>query len=265
MIFALVLVATPGIVFAQSPQITLLTDKQSYVAGDTITLSGKISTLGASNSAVLQVFNPFNVLVQIGTINLAPDGTFSKTIKAAGESWANDGSYQIKVLYVSTPIIATATANVIFKAQSTPAPSQTTPPSQITTVPHSTSQPTQNPTQTPDDQNSIQEQIQQRIALANKLKQQIENTATIQIPSWVKDNAQKWHDGTVDNAGFSKDIQYMITSGLVKVSGQVTPTTTFEYIPSWQKKVADWWSQGLVSDYDYVNSIQYLLDKKIIK
>jgi len=265
MIFALVLVVTPGIVFAQSPQITILTDKQSYVTGDTITLSGKISSLGSSNSAVLQVFNPFNVLVQIGTINLAPDGTFSKTIKAAGESWASDGSYQIKVLYVSTPILATATANVSFKAQSTPVSSQTTPPSQSSTQLPSTSQPTQNPAQTPDDQTSIEEQIKQRIALANKLKQQIENTAAVQIPSWVRDTAQKWHDGTIDNAGFSKDIQYMITSGLVKVSGQITPSTTFEYIPSWQKKVADWWSQGLISDYDYVNSIQYLLDKKIIK
>lgn len=265
MIFALVLVATPGIVFAQSPQITLLTDKQSYVTGNTITISGKISSLGASSSAVLQVFNPFNVLVQIGTINLAPDGTFSKTIKAEGESWANDGSYQIKVLYVSTPILATATANVSFKAsQSTT--SQSTQPSQPGTQ-SSFSQPptsTQNPPQVPDDQTSIQEQIQQRIALANKLKQQIENTATTQIPFWVKDTAQKWHDGIVDDAGFSKDIQYLISSGLVKTSRQVTPTSTFD-IPSWQKKVAEWWSQGLISDYDYVNSMQYLLDKKVIK
>ncbi|NHH98109.1 hypothetical protein DYY66_2581 [Candidatus Nitrosotalea sp. FS] len=57
----------------------------------------------------------------------------------------------------------------------------------------------------------------------------------------------------------------MIASGLVKVTGQVTPSSTFEHIPSWQKKVAEWWSQGLISDYDYVNSMQYLLDKKIIK
>jgi len=264
MIFALVLVATPGLVFAQSPQITLLTNKQSYVAGDTISISGTISSLGASSSAVLQVFNPFNVLAQIGTINLAPDGTFSKTIKAEGQSWASDGSYQIKVLYISTPILATATANVSFKAQSTPVPSQTTQSSQSSPQPPPASQPTQNPSQVPDDQTSIQEQIQQRIALANKLKQQIENTATTQIPFWVKDTAQKWHDGIVDDAGFSKDIQYLISSGLVKTSRQVTPTSTFD-IPSWQKKVADWWSQGLVSDYDYVNSIQYLLDKKVIK
>ena len=261
-IFALVLIATPSLAFAQSPQITLLTDKQSYVTGDTITVSGQVSSLGSSNSAVLQVFNPFNVLVQIGTINLAPDGTFSKTVKAEGQSWTSDGSYQIKVLYVSTPILATSTANVNFKA--TQSQSISSPTTQPPPTSQPTTQPTQNPSQVPDDQTSIEEQIKQRIALANKLKQQIEQTTTTQIPLWVKDTAQKWHDGTVDNAAFGKDIQYLISSGLVKASGQVTPTSTFD-VPSWQKKVAEWWSQGLVSDYDYVNSIQYMLDKKIIK
>lgn len=258
-LLALVLVTMPGTALAQSAtQITLLTDKQSYVTGDAITISGTISSLGASTSAVLQVFNPFNVLVQIGTINLAPDGTFSKTIKAEGQSWENDGSYQIKVIYVSTPVFATATANVNFKAtQSTPAPSQDI--TQPTPIPSGT----QNTTQTPD--TSIEEQIKQRIALANKLKQQLEQSSTTQIPFWVKDTARKWHDGAIDNAAFGKDIQYFISSGLVKVNGQVTPTSTFEHIPSWQKDVAQWWSQGIVSDYDYVNSIQYLLDKKIIK
>ncbi len=275
-LLALVLATTPSIALAQSPSpITLLTDKQSYVTGDTITISGTISSLGASNSAVLQVFNTFNVLVQIGTINIAPDGTFHTTIKAEGQSWENGGSYQIKVIYVSTPVLASGTVTVNFKA-TTAQPTPTSPPAQSTSPPSvqpPTSQPspqtpsstqpgTQNTTQTPDV--SIDEQIKQRIALANKLKQQMEQSNTTQIPFWVKDNARKWHDGTIDNAEFSKDIQYFISSGLIKTDEQVTPTTTFEHIPPWQKDVAQWWSQGVVSDYDYVNSIQYLLDKKII-
>lgn len=269
-LFALVLVTLPGIAIAQSAtQITLLTNKQSYVTGDTITISGTISSLGASKSTVLQVFNPFNVLVQIGTINIASDGTFSKTIKAEGQSWENDGSYQIKVLYVSTPILATATANINFKATQVQSPTVVQSPS--TSQPSSQTPPaTQsgiNTTQTiaPDTQTPIEEQIKQRIALANKLKQQLDQGATTEIPFWVKDTARKWHDGAIDNTAFSKDIQYFISSGLIKVNGQVTPTSTFEHIPSWQKDVAQWWSQGIVSDYDYVNSIQYLLDKKIIK
>lgn len=269
-LLVIILVTTPGIALAQSATpITLLTDKQSYVAGDTITISGTVSSLGTSNSAVLQVFNPFNVLVQIGTINLAPDGTFSKTIKAEGQSWENDGSYQVKVIYVSTPVLASGTVNINFKAtsvQSTPSSSPTVQPPSTqpsSQTPPTTQAGTQNTTHATDD--SIDEQIKQRIALANKLKQQLEQSATTQIPFWVKDNARKWHDGAIDNAEFSKDIQYFISSGLIKTDSQVTPTTTFEHIPSWQKDVAQWWSQGVVSDYDYVNSIQYLLDKKIIK
>lgn len=257
-LLALVIAISPCIALGQgTTQITLLTDKQSYTTGDTISISGTISSLGASNSAVLQVFNRFNVLVQIGTINVAPDGTFHDTIKAEGQSWENDGSYQIKVIYVSTPILATASTNVNFKTtQSTPSQTVTQP---IPPVQSDVPSDTQNITQT-----SIEEQIKKRITLANNLKQQQQST-TIQIPSWVKYIASKWHDGTINNAAFGKDIQYLISSGLVRVSGQITPTNSFEHIPSWQKDVAQWWSQGLVSDYDYVNSIQYLIDKKIIK
>lgn len=269
-ILAVALATIPGIVFAQSAtQMTVLTDKQSYTTGDTISISGKISSLGASNSAVLQVYNPFNVLIQIGAINIASGGTFSTTIKAQGQSWSNDGLYQIKVLYISVPILATATANVDFKAiqvQSSPtqSPSPTTSSSQ--TPPAQTS--TQNGTQTiiqSSNQTAVEEQIQQRIALANKLKQELNQNTTLEIPFWVKDTARKWHDGTIDNAAFSKDIQYFISSGLVKTNGQVTPTLTFEHIPSWVKQAANWWAQGLVQDYEYANSIQFLLDKNIIR
>ena len=67
-------------------QITISTDKQSYVADNTITISGTISPLGAANSAVLQVYSPY-ILVQIGAINISSDGTFSASVKAEGISW----------------------------------------------------------------------------------------------------------------------------------------------------------------------------------
>ena len=260
LLLAIVLITVPSIAFAQNAQITLLTNKQSYTAGDTISISGTISSLGASNSAVLQVYNPFNVLVQIGTINVASDGTFYTTIKTQGQSWGNDGSYQIKVIYISTPILATASANIDFK----------TTPTQSSTIPSS---PAIQPSQTPSTQNNtqivqsnnqtIEQQIQNRIELANKLKQQLDQGNTTQIPFWVKDTARKWHDGAIDNAAFSKDIQYLISSGLVKSNGQVTGT--FEHIPPWVKKVTYWWTQGLIQDYDYVNTIQFLLDENIIR
>lgn len=267
---AIILATIPSAAFAQgATQITILTNKQSYVAGNTISISGTISSLGASNSAVLQVYNPFNVLVQIATIPVAADGTFHGTIKAEGQSWANDGVYQIKVLYVSTPILATSSADIVFKATQPPVQSApvTSPQSQAVTTPQpSTTTSMQNTTQVivPDTSIPIEEQIKQRIALADKLRQQLDQNNTVKIPFWVKDTARKWHDGTIPNEEFSKDIQYFISSGLVRTSREMTPADTFDHIPSWQKEVAGWWSQGLVSDYDYVNSIQFLLDQKII-
>lgn len=258
--FAIILVTIPSVAFAQSAtQITILTNKQSYVTGDEITLSGTASPLGTSNSAVLQLYNPFNVLVQIRTINVASDGTFHDTIKTEGQSWNNDGSYEIKVIYVSMPILATATVHVDFKATQAQH-------SLIPTTTSSSQSTTQNTTQTiipPDIQTPVEEQIKQRISLANKLKQQLDQGTTTEIPSWVKDTARKWHDGTINNVEFSKDIQYLISSGLVKTNTK--PTDTFDHIPSWIKQVTNWWAQGLVRDDDYVNSIQFLLDENIIR
>lgn len=262
-LFAIALIIIPSTAFAQSAtQIVILTDKQSYNTGDTISVSGTISSLGASNSAVMQVYNPFNVLVQIATISVASNGAFHGIIKAEGQSWANDGLYQIKVLYVSTPILATASASIDFKTTSQPAVTQSSQPSQ--TPPDMSSNTNTTQTITPGTTIPFDEQVKQRIALADKLKQQLDQSNTVEIPFWVKDTARKWHDGTITNAEFSKDIEYFISSGLVKTTEQVTPSGTFDHIPSWQKEVAGWWSQGLVSDYDYVNSIQFLLDQKII-
>jgi hypothetical protein len=281
-LFAIVLITVPSTAFAQSAtQITILTDKQSYVTGDTISFSGTISSLGASNSAVFQVYNPFNVLVQIGTMPVASDGSFHDTVKTEGQSWSNDGLYQIMILYVSTSILATSTVDVTFKATQSPPvvssspayvpqqnPQQSIPQQnpQPATPQSQTVQQTNGTIVTPSDtQIPIQEQIQQRIALANKLKQQLDQGTTTEIPFWVKDTAQKWHDGTIDNAGFSKDIQYFISSGLIKADKPMTPTDTFDHIPLWVKQVTSLWTKGVISDYSYVNAIQFLLNDDVIR
>jgi hypothetical protein len=203
----LVLILVPSAVFAQSAQITLLTDKQSYVTDDTISISGTIPSLDTSNSAVLQVYNPFKILIQIGTIPVASDGTFHYAIKTEGQSWQTSGSYQIKVIYISTPVLATATSNVDFKAQSQP---QTQPSSQPTTPQSPQTQPqapgTNTTVVTADTQTPVEEQIKQRISLANKLKKHLDQSTPVEIPFWVKDAARKWHDGAIDNTGYSKDI-----------------------------------------------------------
>ncbi len=240
--------------FGQSTptQVTLSLDKQSYSSGDTVVISGTVTSPGASNSMILQVYSPDNMLVQIGTVIISSDGKFSTSVKAEGPSWNNAGSYLVKMIYVSPPTNAVATANIDFKT----IPSNTV-------SPHSPTSQSSNQTQS----DSLEAQIQKRIALANKLRDSLNgNTSSNsgQIPSWMKDDAKNWHDGTMDNIGFSKGIQYMISNGLVKIDWTVKPADSFERIPLWVKHVAGWWSQDLLADDEYVKSIQYLLQNKII-
>ena len=245
--------------FGQSTptQVTLSLNKQSYVSGDTVIISGTITSPGASNSMILQVYTPDNILVQIGTINISSDGKFSTSVKAEGPSWNHDGLYVVKMIYVSPPINVVATTNIDFKA--TPIPSSNAASSQSSPTTQQSSNQTQD--------ESLQEQIQKRIAIANKLRESMNNNESSnsgQIPSWIKDDARSWHDGAMDNTGFSKGIQYLISSGLVKINWKIAPADSFERIPSWVKHVAGWWSQGQVADNEFTNSIQFLLRDKII-
>ncbi len=264
---AMILVLSSGYAFAQDvTQLTVVTDKASYITGDTIKIDGTISSPGASNSAILQLYDPHNILIQIATITISSDEKFSTTIKAEGPSWQNDGTYLIKVIYVSPPINAVAQKSIDFKVQSQPVQSVT---------PNSTTKqsiPSQNYTTITENQNqsSFEQQIQQRIQSAKKMREALNNSSMPEnqnptIPFWVKDTARKWHDGTADNESFGKAIQYMVSAGLVTPKYAVTPFDTFDHIPSWVKNIAQWWTEGLVPDNTFFDSIQYLLDEKIIR
>ena len=260
---AMILIILPGYALAQSTtQVMITTDKTSYITGDTIAISGTLSFPGDSNSAVIQVYDPNNILIQIATVSISSDGKFSTSIKAEGPSWQNDGTYLIKVIYVSPPVNAVSQKSINFKTQAVPA-NPTNPPvisqqQNYTTI-------TQN-----QNQSSFEQQVQQRIEFAKKLRESLNNSSTSEnhnttIPFWVKDTARKWHDGTADNESFGKVVQYMVSSGLVMPKYAVMPSATFDHIPSWLKNTARWWTQGIVSDDTFFDSIQYLLDKKIIQ
>ena len=256
LIFAIlgVVLFTPA--FAQAGQITMTTDKQSYGTDDIIKISGTLLSPGASNSAILQVYSPSNILIQVGTFTISPDGKYSTTVKAEGASWNTDGSYTIKVLYVSPPVTAITSQSISFKvvqsSAQAPQSSQTT-------------QATQTNPESNQDNSSLEKQIQDRITIANRLKENLnQNSTQASSPDnlfWVKVAARHWHDGTIDNTQFGKSIQYMESIGLVKTDAINSP----QQIPDWVKNVAGWWAEDAIQDGDYINLIQFLLEDKIIK
>ncbi|MEM4253504.1 MAG: peptidase, partial [Candidatus Nitrosotenuis sp.] len=86
-----------------------------------------------------------------------------------------------------------------------------------------------------------------------------------QIPSWIKNNAKWWADGSIGDKDFVNGIQYLIQQGVMKVPPTQSGTSTSQTIPSWIKNNAKWWADGSIGDKDFVNGIQYLIQQGIIR
>ena len=92
------------------------------------------------------------------------------------------------------------------------------------------------------------------------------NPSTSKIPTWIKNNAKWWSDGTITDSDFVQGIQYLIKQGIMKVPPtETTSGTTSTVIPSWIKNNAKWWSDGTIGDSDFVQGIQYLIKQGIMK
>ena len=86
----------------------------------------------------------------------------------------------------------------------------------------------------------------------------------LQIPSWIKNNAKWWAQGSLTDDDFTKGIQYMIQKGIMKVPQSPSDSSLSQQIPSWVKTNAGWWASGQISDGDFVKGIQYLASSGVI-
>jgi hypothetical protein len=82
---------------AQTP-ITVSTDKTSYADGDTIAISGTVTT---------QLNIPISIVIRDGSQNMVyiaqtnpnSDGTYSTQAVAGGSTWKTPGTYEVDVTY----------------------------------------------------------------------------------------------------------------------------------------------------------------------
>ena len=84
-----------------------------------------------------------------------------------------------------------------------------------------------------------------------------------EIPSWIKNNAGWWADGTIDDESYIRGIQYLIENNILIVSSQTTNSIQ-EKIPSWIKNNAGWWADGTIDDESFIRGIEYLVSNGII-
>ena len=94
----ILLVITTGTVFAQDPIIFVQTDDNNYDEGDTIVISGNISTVIGETPVLIQIIHE-GAIIEIAQITVAQDGSFTKTILAEGGVWGKSGEYIIRAFY----------------------------------------------------------------------------------------------------------------------------------------------------------------------
>ena len=95
-----------GVVHSPTPEpepssestISVQTDDKNYDEGDTIVISGLVTTVVGETPVTLQLFTEGN-LVDIAQITVAQDGTYSHTVIAEGPLWNKAGEYLVRVLY----------------------------------------------------------------------------------------------------------------------------------------------------------------------
>jgi len=91
------------------------------------------------------------------------------------------------------------------------------------------------------------------------------NSIKEKVPSWVKNNAKWWTQGTIGDSDFVGGLQYLIKEDIIKVPRQtVASTAASNEIPSWVKTQTEWWANGQISENEFLNSIQYLMKHGII-
>ena len=84
------------------------------------------------------------------------------------------------------------------------------------------------------------------------------------IPSWIKNNAGWWADGSINDTSFLQGISYLIQNNIIVVPSTESGTGGGE-VPAWVKNTAGWWATDQIDDEAFVNAITYLIQQGLIQ
>jgi len=86
--------------FAQyATNVSVNTDRLSYIDGDTIVISGNVKAILTGTPILIQIFDPLSNRIEIAQKDVAQDGSYIHTIKATGPLWEKYGEYTVKVSF----------------------------------------------------------------------------------------------------------------------------------------------------------------------
>jgi hypothetical protein len=274
------------IVFTVTPVLaeSVSLDKQSYVYGDIIKISGKISVV-KGQFVGLQILNPSKSdIVTIDQFLPNNDGSFSKSYKGQGPKWKIDGIYTIKIVYGDQTYEKTFS----FKkeiAQTSENPSNSsgsapiTPNQQYSQETVSTTElddPKTRVSGFPDPHNSPKNYLD-RYYNEQEFKNWFDNTfpgftieQVVRYPSThitdFPDNelspwyyVERYNNEEIFRDWFDSQFPH---SSIDEILGY--PDSAFQKVPIWIKNNAKWWASGLINDSDFLNGIEYMIKENII-
>ena len=86
------------------------------------------------------------------------------------------------------------------------------------------------------------------------------------IPNWIRNNAEWWSKGLIDEKDFLSGMQFLINQRIINV--QELPSTTqtaLPTVPNWIKDTAGWWASEKLSDQEFLSGIEYLVEHGVIR
>lgn len=87
----------------------------------------------------------------------------------------------------------------------------------------------------------------------------------VTIPSWIRNNAKWWSEGSIGDKDFASGIQYLMEQKIIVIPTTSVGAESSQQIPQWVKNNAKWWSEGQISDGDFVLGLQYLIQIGVIR
>jgi peptidoglycan/xylan/chitin deacetylase (PgdA/CDA1 family) len=85
------------------------------------------------------------------------------------------------------------------------------------------------------------------------------------IPPWVKNSAEWWAEGVINDDTFVQGIEFLVQENIIKVTNTSQSNTEDQSVPVWIKNNAEWWAEGVINDDTFVQGIEFLVQENIIK
>ena len=196
--------------------VKIVFDKEMYVVGDAITISGNVNKYDEDRKIRIVVFDQDRKLVVNEKISVNPDTTFSYDLTS--EAKLSEGEHTMRVQYGSSKVTVEQASFMIGSGDSMPLQSVA---AKDTAIPEWVKTNAGWWSEGSIDDGSFVQGIQFLIKEGLMVIPATEQGASTQgnaIPEWIKNNAGWWSEGSIDDVSFVQGIQFMIKEGLMRVS-----------------------------------------------